>query len=70
MHKISYWSLRLIQAAVPQGILLGPTLFSVHINDIPSVDNDSNVANSVYADDTNINVRSGSIDMAVRLNTV
>jgi hypothetical protein len=34
----------------------------MHINDIPSVENDSNVAISVYADDTNISVRSGNID--------
>jgi hypothetical protein len=38
----------------------------MYINDIPSITNDSNVAISVYADDTNISVRSGSLDVAVR----
>jgi hypothetical protein len=52
----SYSSLRSIQAGVPQGSLLGPTLFSIYINDIPSVQNDPNMSISVYADDTNISV--------------
>jgi hypothetical protein len=66
MHKHSYWSPRHIQAGVFQGSLLGPTLFNVCIVDIPSVENDCNVAISVCADDTNISVRSDSIDIAVR----
>jgi hypothetical protein len=66
MHKNSYSNLRPIHAGVPQGSLLGPTLFIVFINDISSIENDSNIASSVYADDTNISVRSGSIDIAVR----
>ena len=66
MHKNYYSNLRPIQAGVPQGSLLGPTLFNIYINDIPSIENDSNIAISVYADDTNISVRSGSIDIAVR----
>jgi retron-type reverse transcriptase len=71
MHKNSYSSLRPIQAGVPQTSLLGPTLFNMYINDIPTVENHSNIAMSVYADDTNISVRSGSIDIAVRkLNSV
>jgi hypothetical protein len=61
-----YSSLRPIQAGVPQGSLLGPTLFNIYINDIPSAQNDPNVAISVYADGTNISVRSGSTDIAVR----
>jgi hypothetical protein len=59
MHKNSYSSLRPIQAGVPQGSLLGPTLFNIYMNGITSVENDSNVAISVYADDMNISVRSG-----------
>jgi hypothetical protein len=62
----SHSSLRRIQAGVPQGSLLGPTLFNLYINDIPSIENDSNVALSIYADDTNISVRSGTMDIAVR----
>jgi hypothetical protein len=43
----------------------------MYINDIPTVENDSNIAMSVYADDTNISYLSGSIDIAVRkLNSV
>jgi hypothetical protein len=51
MHTNSYSSLRLIQAGVPQNSLLGRTLFNVYINDIPSVEKDSNIATWVYADD-------------------
>jgi hypothetical protein len=59
-----------ILAGVPQGSLLGPTLFNIFINDIPFIPSDSNVALSIYADDTSISVRSGSVDLAVRkLNT-
>jgi hypothetical protein len=65
MHKNSYSSLRPIQFGVPQGSLLGLILFNIYINDIPSVENDSNVAISVYAHDTNISVRSGSVDIAI-----
>jgi hypothetical protein len=64
-------SLRPNQAGVPQDTLLGPTVFNMYINDIPTVENDSNIAMWVYADDTNISVWSGSIDIAVRkLNSV
>jgi hypothetical protein len=51
-------SLRPIQAGVLQGSLLGSTIFN--INDIPSVENGSNIAISVCADNINISVRSGS----------
>jgi hypothetical protein len=64
-YRNSYSSQRPIQAGVPQGSLLGHTLFNICINDIPSVVNDTNVAISVYAEGTNISVRSGSIDVAV-----
>jgi hypothetical protein len=67
MHKNSYSSPRPIQSGVPQGCLLG-SKFNIYINDISSVENDSNVAISVYSDDMNISVRSGSIDIAVRKN--
>jgi hypothetical protein len=62
----SYSELHPIQAGVPQGSLLGPTLFNLFINDIPLIATDSNLAVSIYADDTRISVRSGSVDLAVR----
>jgi hypothetical protein len=37
------------------------SLLSIYINDIPSVQNVSNVAISAYADNTDISVQSGSI---------
>jgi hypothetical protein len=67
-HGNSYSSLHPIQAGVPHVSLLGPTLFNIYINDIPSIINDSNVAISVFADDTYL---SGSVDIAVgKLNAV
>jgi hypothetical protein len=66
MYRNFHSSLRPIQAGVPQGSLVGPTLINIYINDIPSVEVDSNIAISFCADDTNVSVRSGSVDMAVR----
>jgi hypothetical protein len=55
-----------IPAGVPQGSLLGPTLFNLFVNDIPSITTDPNLVFTMYADDTTISVRSGKIDLAVR----
>jgi hypothetical protein len=64
VHGSPLSSRRPIRAGVPQGSLLGPTLFNIYINDIPPIENDPNVAISIYADDTNISVRSGKLDIA------
>jgi hypothetical protein len=53
-----------IEAGVPRGSLLGPVLFNIYINDTPIAENDNNVAILIYADDTNITVRSGNIRLA------
>ena len=46
-------SLRPIRAGVPQGSALGPVLFILYINNIPTPQ-DHRVINSIYADDTAI----------------
>ena len=46
-------SLRPVRAGVPQGSALGPVLFILYINNIPTP-LDHRVINSIYADDTAI----------------
>jgi hypothetical protein len=65
MDRNSYSSFCLIEAGVPQGSFLGPTLLNIYTNGIISVEDISNIAISVYGDNTNISVLSGSIDIAV-----
>ena len=50
---------------VPQGSVLGPTLFNIHINGIGDVCEDSETA--LYSDDTKIHASSKYIDVAEQL---
>lgn len=57
------FSRRSILAGVPQCVPLGPVLFNTCTNDIQSVQNDKKVTLSLHADNTNVTVRSGSIEL-------
>jgi hypothetical protein len=65
MDRNSYSGLRPFQAGVPELSLLGPTLFHIYINGIPSIEDASNIDSSIYADDTNTGVWSGRMGIAV-----
>ena len=55
---------RLITHGVPQGSILGPTLFNIHVNDICKVSWNTEVF--LYADDTEVHASSTDINEAER----
>ena len=60
-----------VKFGVPQGSVLGPTLFSLFCNDLPDIVEDCDDEIHIYADDTTIYVAASSPDMvAVVLNVI
>ena len=47
-----------IKRGVPQGSVLGPLLFSLHVNDLP---NATNLETTLFADDTNLHISHSNI---------
>jgi hypothetical protein len=63
-------AIRSIQAAVPQGSLLGPVLFNIYTGDIPCLEIGNNIIISMYADVTEVAIQSGSIRLAPENSTM
>ena len=63
VYKGASSDLMRLSFGVPQGSVLGPTLFNIHINNISKACHTSTL--SLYADDTEIHSSSKNIDLAV-----
>ena len=59
-----------VSVGVPQGSILGPLFFIIHINDLP-LELHSDVTSTMFADDTTILVRGPSVtSLSTQLNEV
>ena len=58
-----------VLSGIPQGRHLGPLIFTLFINDLPSVIRNSNTLRVTYADDVKIFLSFNNIDLMYIINT-